>query len=692
MQNGNVDVASLKEKLSTDFQHLPDYAAFLLHHQFDDFVNELLRLYREADVPLLRFFKDVTEDQFSAIVSASNREMLTLIASNRVEQYITQTLESWRKNQLPVIKREQIHSTDITLINFARAKAFRHFIPNYSDRPVTYRDLVEEIDRFFLILNSELFTAYIELQQKEINNINKALEKREKQLLEAQEIGQVGSFEWDLTGKASSYTPQMFKIFEMSGPSNLLSFLDDVHPDDRKKLRRALDAAMKTGDYECDYRYVKGGREKMIHSKGKVQFEDGKPVRIIGTVTDETERHRIIQKLQDSEKLHKQAQAITHIGNWSWSVNENHISWSDEMYRIYGLEPQSETITYERFLSFVDPADRPKRLAQIKKSLDTLKVDEYHFKIRSAEGETKILRGKGEVVADEHGKPLMMLGTCQDVTREFMLTQQLRERERYLQELNRSLEFANQALSRKNEELESFNFIASHDLQEPLRKIQVYSNRIMEVGLNELPSAIQDYITRINSASKRMQKLIEDFLLFSQTGNAAQVQELVDLNKVVEDIKGELITRIEEKKASISVSSLPKVYGVPFQIKQLLINLVSNSLKYTHEGIAPQITITGAVVEGSKIDEAAAEPGILYAVISVADNGIGFDPKYRTKIFELFQRLHSKNVYSGTGIGLALCKKIVRGLNGFIKAESEPGKGAVFTIYIPAPKISASVT
>lgn len=514
MDNENVDGTLLKENRSTDFEYLPDYAAYLLHYEFDHFVNELLRLYRGADVPILRFFKDVSLDRIAAIVTASNREMLTLLASHQVRHYIQQTLDSWIRNQIPIITREQVHSNDIMLINFAQAKAFRQFIPNYTDSIKVFAQLADEIDRFFLILNSELFSTYLDLQQAEINSVNVALEKREKQLLEAQEIGQVGSFEWEFGGR-STYTPQMYK---------------------------------------------------------------------------------------------------------------------------------------------------------------------------TVAGEAKILRGKGEVVADEHGKAVMLLGTCQDVTNEFMLTRQLRERERYLQELNRSLELTNQELSRKNEELESFNFIASHDLQEPLRKIQVYSNRIAETGMINLAPSVREDFGRINAASKRMQKLIEDFLLFSQASSANQPKELVDLHSAVEEVKTDLVARIEEKNALISVSPLPKVYGVPFQIKQLLVNLVSNSLKYTHGDVRPQITISGGIVDGSQIHGATADPRMLYAMVSVADNGIGFDPKYQEKIFEIFQRLHSKNVYSGTGIGLALCKKIVQNLNGFIKAESAPGQGAVFTFYLPAKK------
>lgn len=685
MENG-VLVASVKGKLIARFKCLPAYAMHLVHHEVDDFARELLRLYHETDIPIMRLIESMGHDQQLALVTSSSREMLTLMGTNNADQYVDQSIRNWLQNQLPLIKREQVHSQDITLVNYVRGKVLRNFIPRYTTDGALTRDLVEEIDRFTVILNSELFSTYLELQNQEISKINTELKRRERQLLEAQEIGQVGSFEWDLTGKQSSYTPQMFKIFEMEGPSSLPSFLNDVHPDDREKVKKALENAFADGDYECEYRYVRNNREKYILSRGKVQFAEGKPVRMIGTITDVTERNHIIQKLQESEKLHKQAQALTHIGNWSWVIAENRINWSDEMYRIYGLEPQSEEITYERFVSFIHPDDRAARIAEVQRSLETLQIQEYHFRIVDANGVEKVLRGKGEMVADKDNKPLVMLGTCQDVTKEFALTSQLKERERYLEELNESLEAANQALRRKNEELESFNFIASHDLQEPLRKIQVYSNRILENGFGELAPPLHDYFDKINRASRRMQTLIEDFLSFSQTFNILQEKEDVDVARLVDEIKVELGTRIEEKQAAITVNTLPTVYGVPFQVKQLITNLISNAIKYGRPDVPPHIVISGSVLSGMEIPLEGADQKISYTKITVADNGIGFEPIYSSKIFELFQRLHSKNVYSGTGIGLALCKKIVNNMNGFITADSAPGKGSVFTFYIPARK------
>jgi signal transduction histidine kinase len=673
----------VRQKIDLQFLHFPDYARYILHHEFDDFVAHLLSLYEEHDVPILRYFESVDSVQRHALIAGATREMLTLVASNRVAQYIDQTIYSWLNNQLPKVDREQIHSHDITLLNYSRRSLLRQFISRYTDDAGLWSKIVEEIDRFSVVLDSELHASYMELQQRKINAMNAVLQKRERQLLEAQEIGRIGSFDWDFSGNTSSYTPQVFEIFEMEQASNLDAFLDYVHPEDREKVRKALDKAFAEGDYECEYRYNRNNKDKVIFSRGKVQFADGKPTRMLGTIADVTEHHQIIERLRQSEKLHKQAQALTHIGNWSWLIHEDRVTWSDEMYRIYGLAPQSEQITLARFLSFVHPDERESRMAEIRKSLKLLQVEEYHVRIIAADGTHKVLRGKGEVVADDRSNPIIMMGTCQDVTREFMLTNQLREREKYLEQLNRSLQFANQELSRTNEELESFNFIASHDLQEPLRKIQIYSDRILEYGVTLLPSPLREYFEKINSASNRMQKLIEDFLAFSQTFNTTQQPEKIDLNKIVDEIRQELGTRIEERRAIIEASPLPEISAVPFQVKQLMTNLIGNALKYTYPGTSPHVTITGSIIKGKDIPVSNAMAEQLYVKVSIADNGIGFEQKYSSKIFELFQRLHSKDVYSGTGIGLALCKKIVQHMNGFIAATSEPGKGSVFTFYLP---------
>lgn len=675
-----------KEIINLKFEYLPPYAQFIIDNALEEFARTLLRVAREINIPLLRHLPPIDDEQLIALGKERNRAMLAYLAQNDPHGYIELSRKSWLSNETPLIHRDDVAVEDITLANFARKKVLRDFLPRYTSDLALFMHITEEINMFTSSLDIDFFKSFIELQREKINTINVALQKREAELLEAQAIGQIGSFEWDFTGKKSSYTPQVFKIFEMEQASTLPSFLEDVHPDDRSKLQTAIETSFKTGNFECEYRYLKNNKKKTIWSRGIVSFDQtGKPLGMKGTLMDVTERHKIVERLQQSEELHKQAQALTHLGNWSWVVGQEKVVWSDEMYRIHGIEPQSEEITFERFLSFVHPEDKEKRREDINRSLQSHLVEENHFRIKLANGQIKVLRARGEVVIGNDNSSLKMVGTCQDITHEFLLNQELKAREEYLASLNLSLEQKNQELIRSNKELESFNFIASHDLQEPLRKIRVYCSRILEHEKEQFPAASAKFLEKINDASVRMQKLIDDFLSFSQAVSISQNFEPVDLGALLEEVRSELLEVIEEKKAVIESSPLPVVNVIQFQFKQLLLNLIGNSLKYCDKNIAPHISVAGTVIPGAVLlaEEATASGEKTYFKLTIADNGIGFEQKYATRIFELFQRLHTRDKYSGTGIGLAICKKIADNHMGFIKATGKPEAGAVFTVYIP---------
>lgn len=245
------------------------------------------------------------------------------------------------------------------------------------------------------------------------------------------------------------------------------------------------------------------------------------------------------------------------------------------------------------------------------------------------------------------------------------------------------LEQKNRELERSNSELSSFSYVASHDLQEPLRKIQAFGNLIQQRDVANLSDTSKDYFERMVKAAIRMQNLIDSLLEFSRTTTARKNFENTDLNALLDEVKKELGHRIEEKKAVIESSHLPTLTIIPFQFRQLLSNLISNSLKYAREGITPVIEIKANYVKAKELNEKAALPGKDYFQFIVADNGIGFEQEYAEKIFDLFQRLHGRNEYSGSGIGLAICKKIVENHHGFMRAESEQGKGATFYFFIP---------
>ena len=273
------------------------------------------------------------------------------------------------------------------------------------------------------------------------------------------------------------------------------------------------------------------------------------------------------------------------------------------------------------------------------------------------------------------------------------LAYQNTEKEKRAAELviaNKELAFQNQEKEKRaaelliaNKELQSFAYISSHDLQEPLRKIQAFSGRIFDEEYENLSPKGKYYVERTKLSALHMQTLIDDLLAYSRTSDTQKKFEIRDLNKIVQEVMASLKEELQEKGATIEVNKLSEVPILPFQFRQLLQNLISNSLKFCNPELKPHIIIKSDLI---KYDSASKKKFALkmdHYHISIADNGIGFDPEYKHKIFEIFQRLNEKSDYKGTGIGLTIARKIVENHNGIITATSKINKGATFNIYIP---------
>jgi signal transduction histidine kinase len=277
------------------------------------------------------------------------------------------------------------------------------------------------------------------------------------------------------------------------------------------------------------------------------------------------------------------------------------------------------------------------------------------------------------------------------------LTFQNGEKEKRAAELiiaNKELAFQNEEKGKRaeelvivNTELLAFNYISSHDLQEPLRKIQTLAGRILDKETQNLSDTGKDYFHRIQSAAGRMRQLIEDLLVYSRTNIAERKFQKVDLNVIIEEVKAELKENIEEKHAIIETSEMCEVEVIPFQFRQLIHNLLRNSLKFSNPKRTPHILIKSRITKGNELNNSKLIGTKTYCHISVTDNGIGFEPEYKDRIFEVFQKLHNREVYEGTGIGLAIVKKIAENHNGFVTATSQLNNGATFDIYIPVADV-----
>ena len=234
-----------------------------------------------------------------------------------------------------------------------------------------------------------------------------------------------------------------------------------------------------------------------------------------------------------------------------------------------------------------------------------------------------------------------------------------------------------------NIELQSFAYISSHDLQEPLRKIQTFASRLADLDDENISAKAKTYLNRIEVSAKRMQTLIQDLLAYSRTNSADRVFVKTNLDEIAEEIQSDFSERIEETNAIIDFDPLGEATVIPFQFRQLLHNLIGNSLKFSKKGEPPYIEVRANRIKGKEIEMPVIYPGKMYYHLTISDNGIGFDDEYKERIFEVFQRLNTESEFSGTGIGLAIVKKIVENHKGIITAHSEKGKGATFEIYLP---------
>lgn len=516
-----------------------------------------------------------------------------------------------------------------------------------------------------------------------------------ERLLHGQRVAHIGDWDWNLNSDTIHFSEELIRIFGVSSSQMPLSFertASLIHPDDRTRVEETVRESMATlAPFSIYYRLLRADTsERVVHSIGHVETNmDEQPIRLWGTTQDVTERWLAEENLRTSES---QLRAITGAARdaiVSFTHTGEITFWNPGAVRTFGVESdQALGMSIHNFVSTPVPTGGH---GVIEGADSANKVDEEHSR---DEEETISWSTNGPLEMSAHtynGKAFpaeVSLGSWTHSGKTFYtaIIRNVTKRHRAETELQ---EFARQ-LEASNRELQDFAYIASHDLQEPLRKINAFSDRLRSKYGSSLDDTALDYLGRMQNAAQRMQVLINDLLTLSRVTTKGQPFGRTDLNAVLHAVLSDLETTIQQSDGEVIVENLPEIEADPLQMRQLFQNLISNALKFRSEEVSPVVRIYSAVHNETQTAQAPVvdTEGRLPRVekghcIYFADNGIGFDEKYLDRIFQPFQRLHGRTAYSGTGMGLAICRKIVERHNGTITAESTPGHGTTFIITLP---------
>jgi PAS domain S-box-containing protein len=480
----------------------------------------------------------------------------------------------------------------------------------------------------------------------------KQLRLASERLEAALNAAEMGIWTWDIPEDRVIGDSNMLRLFGLAEAAAsegvpIASYLKAVHCDDLAAVSQALVKTLAEGGrYETEFRLSVGGSLRWVVAQGRVKADGAnQPQSLNGVVLDITERRQAEQRLRESESRFRQLIDSMPQLVWSAAADGYHDLYNKQWFSYSGL-------SYEEAAgegsAIIHPDDLAAATERWRHSLATGEPYEIEYRCRRYDGEYRWFLGRAAPMLDDMGRVIRWLGTSTDIHEQ-------KENERKLRQAHA--------------ELEEFSYVASHDLQEPLRMVNIYTQLLLK-NMGALDEVREQYATYVRQGVKRMDLLLQDLLTFSRVVHMEDAEGgTADLGLVLEDALSVLRSRIDESGAAIVRGALPCVRGDADQLTHVFQNILSNALKYSRKDPRPEIKIE-------------AQPEGDDWVVSVADNGIGFEPQYADRIFGLFKRLH-KDEYPGTGLGLAICKRILARYGGSIRAEGRPGHGAKFFVSLP---------
>ncbi|MEJ7768177.1 MAG: ATP-binding protein, partial [Chitinophagaceae bacterium] len=490
-----------------------------------------------------------------------------------------------------------------------------------------------------------------------------------------------GSWSWNLKIDKVYWTDGMNKLLnykkaDVEAEVSNEFYMNHVSSQDAAALKDIMKKAIENKtDFEYKYTLItRKNEQKLVSTKGKIILSPaGEVTKVVGITRDITKQTKINKDLLHYQEMIMEKEEFLNQGSWETNIRDGFTNWSRGMYHLFGYDPAEYMgvleINNQLHFKHMSETEIQRSKEDWNNIIENLDSYTREATIIAKDGVNKRLETYGKVIRDANGIAEKVIGTTRDVTR--------------LREYERSLEEKIRELNRSNTELEEFAYIASHDLQEPLRKLTTFSERLQFKFQNALGKDGMLYLERIVAATANMRTLIDNLLEFSRTARSNKHFTNANLNDLLDGVKSDLELKIEETGAKIDTDTLPTLDVIPSQIKQLFDNLISNSIKFRNSDRKSTIVITCRKLSRPEINTYKLRPEKVYFMIAVEDNGIGFEKEYEERIFQIFQRLHGKSEYPGSGIGLAICKKIVDNHNGLIFASGKPGYGSVFTIILP---------
>jgi len=504
-----------------------------------------------------------------------------------------------------------------------------------------------------------------------------------KELMDDTEtILQFATWRWDGITNRETWSKGIYSILnydpkDIEDKMSSEFFLDHILPVDRKRIDQLYDSAVEAKQEFLTYEYsivTHDGETKIIHSSIKFRYANGVLIGALGINRDVTEKSKLLNSLITYREMILERETFLDQGTFEIDLLKNTIIWSEGMYVLFGYNPETDKDKFEinesLYKKHLFDGEFESYTSRSSEEMERNGSGVWQYQILTNTNEVKQLETFGKLVRDANGLPIRVIGTTRDVTKII----------KYEHELQRKIA----ELKRSNMDLEDFAYIASHDMHEPLRKVHSFADRLRSKYSGSLEEEAIGYLDRILGATQSARLMIDGLMEFSRLSRNEFWFEKADIKELVKEVLNDLELKIEETNATIDVKEFPELEVIRVQIKQLFSNIILNAIKFKKTDVLPVISITSKKLMRAEVSELNLDSNMDYYRLMIKDNGIGFEEEYAETIFQMFQRLNSKSEYPGSGIGLALCKKIAENHQGTIQASSNSGEGTVISVVLPS--------